>query len=82
MSNTVIELWGGLHDGKRVAVRAERNALPATYEILEPAPIRAQADAQAKPKAPGKLRYTYTHDTKDKAKKNLYRFTSCAEVEP
>jgi hypothetical protein len=80
MSSTVIELWGGLHDGKRVAVRGSRGELPATYHIDEPAPIRAQADAAAKPTNPGKHRYTYVRDAK--SKRNLYRYGGYEEIKP
>lgn len=59
MANTVIECWGGLHDGKRLAIRADRKALPPEIYLVEPAPVSAKATTDPKPTTPGKYRYTY-----------------------
>lgn len=80
MSSTVIELWGGLHDGKRMAVQAgSRAELPPTLHYDERMPV--QVSAEPTPNTVIRvLRYTYTLDRK--SKRNLYRYTSCEEVKP
>ena len=83
MSSTVVELWGGLHDGKRMAVRAGSKAeLPPTLHFNERMPVQVkEGDTSPTPNAVLRvLRYTYTLDRK--AKRNLYRYTSCEEVKP
>lgn len=83
MSSTVVELWGGLHDGRRMAVRAgSRAELPPTIHFDERMPIQAskEGDTPTPSAVIRVLRYTYALDKK--AKRNLYRYTSCEEIKP
>jgi hypothetical protein len=81
MTTTIIEFWGGLHDGNRRAIKTDRTGLPATIKLDESMPIKPPENAEAAtPLLLRRLRYTYTLDRK--SKRNLYRYTSCEEVKP
>lgn len=73
--NTVVEFWGGLHDGARRAQRGSRATLPETIDLEENAPA-----PDNKPGPPGKIRYTYKLDKK--AQRALYRYQGCQRIEP